>query len=494
MGSPDTVTGRMRDIVSELPECVALIDGETQYTYRDIDSLASAYAEIFRNSLDLSPGQILLAWLNNCVDFVASFLAAAKVGAVFFPLNINLRPPELRRYLSLLPVAGVVTRQTLRAPWDTLAGHISPSRVIDIDDPRIRSLLHGTSSAQSPSTASRVSPDQPFVYLSSAGSTGVPKIVPRSHRNTIEGAAATASAIGVTPGHRFLSIVPFYHGNGLDNSLSLPLLTGATVVLQSGFTPSRFADALARHRIDALVGSPAIFELLARSAIDGGCLSNLSICASSGGQLAGEIVETIGKRFGVTIRQVYGSSETGVIAVDPPEGGLSLIPLPGVTLRILDSAGRSLPPGGEGEIAVKGPAVVSGYAVSPEGPTEAFRDGFYRTGDLGRLDCGARLTLLGRIRPIINLSGTKVDPVEIENALLSLPAVSACRVSGEYGRHHKQIIKAVIAVREGSSLSRAEVIGHCRQLLAEYKIPRIVKLVPAPPPDLTGKRSIPHFS
>ena len=494
MGSSDTVAGRFRDIVSEFPERVALIDGEMQYTYRDLASLSSAYAEIFRDSLDLSSGQILLAWLNNCADFAAGFLAAAEVGTVFFPLNVNLRPPELRWFLNRLPIAGVVTRQSLRAPWDALADHVSPARLIDVGDPQIRSRLLRTSGAGSLPTAARVSPDQPVVYLSSAGSTGVPKIVPRSHRNTVEGAAATASALGVTPGLRFLSIVPFYHGNGLDNSLSLPLLAGATVVLQSGFTPTRFADALTRHRIDALVGSPAIFELLARSAIDEGCLSNLTICASSGGQLVGEIVEVIGKRFGVTIRQVYGSSETGVIAVDHPEGGSSLVPVPGVTLRILDAAGRSLPPGGEGEIAVRGPAVVSGYVVSAEDAHEAFRDGFYRTGDSGRLDSGARLTFLGRIRPVINLSGTKVDPVEIENALLLLPAVSACRVSAALGRRHNQIIKAIIAVREGASLSRAEVIGHCRQLLAEYKIPRIVELVPALPPDLTGKRSVSHFS
>jgi long-chain acyl-CoA synthetase len=284
--------------------------------------------------------------------------------------------------------------------------------------------------------------------------------------------------------------VPFYHANGLDNSLSLPLLSGATSVLQPDFVPSRFVEVLARHQVDVLIGSPAIFELLARYDVDPSCLSGLRICASSGGPIAAETAKAVRRRFGVTIRQVYGSSETGVIAIDPPEGGPPAIPVPTASLKILDESGAPLPADEPGEIAVKGPTVVGGYIGGSEDAAQAFSGGYYRTGDRGQLDSGGRLTLLGRLRPMINLSGTKVDPVEIEHALLALPGVSGCRVSAEPGPRHNQIMRAVIAVQEGAHLGRADVIAHLRNLLAEYKIPRIVEFVPARPEDLTGKRPV----
>jgi long-chain acyl-CoA synthetase len=489
--SQDTVGGRFRKIVSEYPDSVALIDGKTQHTYVDLASLTSAFARFFRDTLNLSPGQILLAWLNNCPEFVASFLAAAETGAIFVPLNINWRPPELRWFLDRLPVAGVVTKQALRAPWDALSDHITPARVVSIDDRRVHAGLQPTSSmGLSTDITASVQPDQPVAYLCTSGSMGVPKIVPRTHRNLVEGAAATGRALTLTPGLRFLSVVPFYHGNGLDNALVLPLLSGATALLQSEFTIPRFVKAFAEHRVQVLPGSPAIFEILARFEIDADCFSTLRICTSAGGPIAEQITETIQQRLCFTIRQAYGSSETGIVAIAPPQGGPRLIPVPDMVLQILDSSGRSLPSGAEGEIAVKGPVVASGYVGAHEATAEFFVDGYYRTGDLGCLDSEGDLQLFGRIRPLINLSGTKVDPVEVENALLALPAVNTCRVFAERGPHHNQILKAVIAVSDGATLNRIEVVAHCRQLLAEYKIPRILEFVSVLPTDLTGKRSV----
>jgi acyl-coenzyme A synthetase/AMP-(fatty) acid ligase len=487
----DTVGVQFRKVVAQDPDRVALVDGEKSYTYRDLAGLSSAYTERLRDRLDLSPGQVLLGWLDNSPEFVAAFLAAGEMGAIFFPLNIHWRPPELRWFLDQLPIAGVVTTQALRAPWHALSDRISPARILAVDDPPARPLLRPAIDAGLPRhMATQVSPDQPVVYLSSSGTSGVPKIVPRSHRNTLEGAAGTARALGITAGLRFLSVVPFYHGNGLDNSMSLPLFTGGTAVLQHDFVPSRFAAAMSEHRVEVLVGSPAIFELLLRFGIDAGCLSPLRICASSGGPLARETADRIRRRFGVTIRQVYGASETGVIAIDPPEGGPPAVPVPTVSLRALDRSGQPLPAGEKGEIAVKGPAVVSGYVGESRDTAHLFSDGYYCTGDLGCLDSAGNLTLLGRIRAVINLSGTKVDPVEIENTLMTLPGVSACRVVGELAEQRTEIIKAVIAVREGATLSRADVIRHCRSLLAEYKIPRTVEFVPSLPADWTGKRAV----
>ena len=492
MGRSDTIPLQFRQVALRYPDRPAVIDGETQYTYADLLRLSGTYAKFLQESLGLSAGQIILASLDNCAEFVASFLASAEIGAVFFPLDTNLRPPELRWFLDRLPVAGVVTRQALCDPWNTLADRIPPERLVSVDDPRICSRLPADPDAESPPEAlTPPSPDQLAVYFSSSGSTGVPKVVPRSHSNMVEGAAGTARALDIEPGLRFMSVVPFYHGNGFDNSLCLPLFSGATAVLQSEFVPSRFAEAVAALRIQVLVGSPAIFELLVRFEVDADCLSTLEICASSGGPVAPDIVDAIRERFGKNIRQVYGSSETGVIAIEPAELGRPAVPVHSASIRIVDPDGQSLPEGEDGEITVGGPPVASGYVGDHDLTAAAFRDGYFHTGDRGHLDSAGELTLTGRIRPVINLSGTKVDPVEIENVLLNLPGVSACRTFAEQVQPGRQVVKAVIAVREGETLTRADVIEHCRRFLAEYKIPRLVELVPALPPSLTGKRITP---
>jgi long-chain acyl-CoA synthetase len=490
MVGPDTIGTLFLRIAKKHPDTVALIDGETKHTYRDLAGLSSAYTRLFSHRLDLVPGQILLAWLDNGPEFIASFLSTAETGAILLPLNIHWRPPELRWVLDQLPVAGVVTKQSLRAVWDVLADRISPDRVVTVDDPTVQEWLKKSRGITAAGKGPSLLPQNHLVFFTSSGSTGVPKIVPRTHENILENTIDKAAALGITPGLRFLSIVPFYHGNGLDNSLALPLLYGATAILQSGFMPSRFVEAMTRNRIEVLIGSPAIFELLLRFKLDPDCLSSLRICASSGGPIAAENMQAIRRRFGVIIRQVYGSSETGVIAIDPPEGGPPAVPLQKADLAIIDSSGKTLPPGQEGEIAVRGPTVIKGYIGGSNDESAAFRNGYYCTGDRGCLDSTGKLTLLGRIRPIINLSGTKVDPVEVENVLRALPEVSACRVFSIQGPHHNEIIKAVIALHEGAELHRTDVISHCRKSLTEYKIPRVIEFVSSMPSDLSGKHPV----
>jgi len=481
-----------KKILAKNPDRTAVIHGETRYTYKELASLVSGYSRLFRDRLNPQPGQVVLAWLDNGPELIAGFLSAAKEGTILFPLNIHWRQPEVRWFLDRLPVAGVVTKTPFLTTWEALTDRISPDRVINLDDPMVSAcVMHERPIVvESDPEIPDVSPERPVMFFSSSGSTGVPKIVPRSHINIIEGTTCKALALGITPGLRFMSIIPFYHANGFDNSLALPLLSGATAVVEADFVPSRFAETMIKHNIEVLIGSPAIFELLLRFELDPACLSTLRICASSGGPIPADTLEAVKKRFGITVRQIYGSTETNVIAIEPQQGGPSLVPLPNMKIKIIDGAGRPLPPGEKGEITVKGPSVMSGYVDRSPEESGVFRDGYYCTGDRGYIDSSGNLTLSGRIRPLINLSGTKVDPMEVENVIRAMPEVNACRVFSVTGLRHNEIIKAVIALREGSRLSREDVIGACRTRLAEYKIPRIIEFVSSMPSDLTGKSAV----
>ena len=282
--------------------------------------------------------------------------------------------------------------------------------------------------------------NSPALYLATSGSTGTPRIVPRSHRNLLAGARNVARALAIDPGRRFLSVVPFYHSSGFHNSLILPLLNGACLILVRHFTPAACARLVAAESADVLIGSPFLYRMLLDHAQ---YLPTLKLCVSAGARMPLTLALAWQERFGTRVRQLYGSTETSVISIDrsaePPPSGTVGTPIDEVEIRILN----------EGEVAVRSPMVMSGYVADPEWNLRVFEDGFFRTGDLGCLDSDGRLRLLGRTRRMINMAGVKVDPAEIEQAVESLEGVVECHVDAGSGDPGSEMIRARIELREG---------------------------------------------
>ena len=439
--------------------------------------------DLLDEQLALSRGEVVASWMDNCLEFAACLVAVSARGAAMLPLNTGWRAPQLRRILDRLPVRGVLTKRAPRAPWGDLSDLVTPAQVLEIDAQTVREQPR-TSRGASP--VEPVTGTAPAYYVASSGSTGVPKLIDRSHQLVVEGNAATSKALGVTHSSLVASVAPYYTAGGLSCSLLLPLLNGATILLIRAFKPSTFLEAICENEIDVVIGSPAMFELLVRSGSDLTPLASLAVCASGGASLEPEIAAELRERSGVTVRQIYGCSEAGIMAVAPVGGSELMTPLEGVTFRIIDSEGCLLPPGEEGEVEISRAGMPAGYVADDN--AAVFVDGAYRSGDRGCLDADGNLTLLGRIRPLLNIGGTKVDPVAIENAILALPGVRACRVSLAEGVGYLGVIKAVIA---GAPIARADVIAHLRALLADHELPRIIELVPAFPDDLSGKRVLP---
>jgi long-chain acyl-CoA synthetase len=331
---------------------------------------------------------------------------------------------------------------------------------------------------------------QPVLYLTTSGSTGRPKIVPRTHRNLIAGGNAVAEALGTQPGHRFLSVVPFHHANGFATCMFLPLASGAVSVIQRKPLPAAIAATIRRERAQVLVGSPVLFSLLADHGPQPDDLASVELYISSGAPLPQDIASLWLERYGRPIRQLYGSSETGTISIEPEGGsqpGCVGRPIRGVSLRILDSGGAPAEPGSSGEIAVKGPAMMAGYVDNEGLNRQAIVDGYFRMGDTGRIRPDGLLWIDGRSKRWINSGGVKVDPVEVEQVLLQLPAVMQCRVHPGTDSRGFETISCRIALRPGHACSRPDIIVHCRQHLAEYKIPRVIEFVLPAEADLTGK-------
>jgi len=473
------------DAVRQYGASEAVVDGAETLSYRELSLRRDAFARHLRRALKLSAGDVVAVSLPNSWEFIAAFFAIVRAGAICLPVNLHWRQTEISWLAVRLDVSAVITTGAGSEFWTSV---LTGGRVIRADDPAVWSA-GGPDDSIFPA---RRFEDEPALYLTTSGSTGRPKVVPRTHRIALAGAGNVARALGGVAGRRFLSVVPFYHANGFSNCMLMPLLHGATVVPMRSFTPAALVEVVRRNRIEVLIASPFIFQMLADHGAGPEKFSSVELCLSSGAPLERNLAVLVKDRLGLRVRQLYGSTETGTISIergdDPEREGSTGRPLDGVEVRILDGGEVRILDGGE--IAVRSASVTHGYLGEPEENARRFRDGFFLTGDLGGLEADGSVSIRGRIRRWINAAGIKVDPVEIEEVLKTLPQVADCWVTGLEDPRQTEVIKAVMVLKPGLSLTRKQVVEHCREHMAEYKIPRVIEFTEGGRAEITGKRPV----
>ena len=475
----------LRDVASRNRRAIAVVDGSERITFGGLLERVLATREWLRSALDPKSGDVIALSLDNSSQSVAVCFAISELGCAAMPCNTQWRAAELRVFVNRLGFRGAIIESRLSAEWNQIQDLIPSSRLLTAD--RAPTGIDPDGALNLPPTKPTAE-DAPAIYLSTSGSTGAPRLVPRTHRNLIANARNVARALNIGPGHRFLSVVPFSYANGLNNSLLLPLLNGATMVMMRRFSPSACAELVHREKVNTLFGSPFIYQSLANGIGDPSLLSSLKWCFNAGGRIPANVVENWRVRFGVSIRQLYGMTEAGVIAIEEttpaPVASLGACigaPIGGVDAIVLGAQGQCLEQGEIGELAVQSEAVMPGYHGEPK------RVGFFRTGDLGYFDASGNLHLTGRMGRLMNIAGVKVHPVEVERTVEMLPSVASCHVDTVSNGHQGEVIRARVVPREGFSLERREIIEHCRRHLAEYKLPRIIEFLESTPVTIAGK-------
>jgi len=481
---------RFRQVANQRWDQAAIIDNEELFTYGRLLEEVARHRAWLKTALNPQPGEVIAASLRNCWQLTACFLALSDLRAVFMPCNPQCRAQELRQLAARIGFRGVIAERQFSREWEQ-AGAIPGERVLAIED----ALNCGAGPAASWHSAMEDSVEDPVLYLATSGSTGIPRIVPLSHRNLLASTANGARAMGIDPGDRILSVVPFHHLHGFNNCMLMPLLKGASLVMMRHFVPEECAELVARQRVNVLIGSPFIFSHLTDRVADPGLFETVRLCISSGARLPPAVAQSWRERFGVAVLPWYGTSETAGISIaySPRQPSSDLggefvgIHFPEVEVKCLDEEGNDAGVGRLGEIAVRSAAVTSGYLGEPELNRRVFQDGFFRTGDLGYVEADGGLFLKGRIGRVINMGGVKIDPVEVERAVEALPGVAAVHVDAVPGGRAGEVIRARVVVRPGLRLTRVEVIEQCRRMLGEYKLPRVIEFVESIPATLTGK-------
>jgi long-chain acyl-CoA synthetase len=472
--------------VLELPTSnrPALVYGDERLSWAElsdqVDRLAGALA-----ARGLGDGAPVALVLPNVPAFVIGFLAVLRAGGVVVPLNPHFKEAELEFHFRECGVRAVITDSDGAPACAGVAARLeAPPEVFPSIEPLVE---EGGAPPGQPAA------DDDAVFQYSSGSTGRPKRVPRTHRHLRAEADAYVAAIGLGPEDSIFCTIALFHTYGMGCCLLAAVRAGATLVVFDNPNPfvlqrGRALALLERERATVFPGVPFTFRVLAEASEEAD-LSSLRLCFSAAAALPRSTFKAFHERFDVPVRQLYGCTEAGCVTVnvdeDPHATAASVgTPLNGVELRIIDEAGEPVEEGRIGDVLIRSVAMTPGYAGEQNGG--AFADGWFASGDRGRIDQDGRLFLTGRVKRLIDVRGDKVDPVEVEDVLAVHPKVADVVVVGvESEVPGEETVKAVV-VPAGDAHER-ELIRYCRERLADYKVPSRVEFLDEIPTGPGGK-------
>ncbi|HEU4453695.1 MAG TPA: AMP-binding protein [Longimicrobium sp.] len=492
----------------EDPRRPFVVFGERRLSYGQLDAQSDALASAL-HELGIEAGDRMALTLPNWPEFIVAAFAAAKLGAVIVPLNPRFTTPELQYMLRHSETAVVVTAENW-AGVDYLARYEAflatlpdLQYVVSVGeedlwyDDRIHQFEDLVSSGEGrPYPRHGGSADEMFAILYTSGTMGKPKGVQLSHANLLMTAAATAEAVGMTADDVVYGLNTLFNVFGLATGVLGTLAAGASLVLADGDDPAAALETLERERVTVYHGVPTNYVLaLAEPSRPSRDLSALRTGIVAGAPAPEELVSRIHRELVPGLRIGYGMTETSeTVAVtradDRPGQRLSTVgrPLPGVEVRIIDVDGSVLPEESVGEIAVRGPGVMQGYYRQPHETSGALTaDGFFLTGDLGMLDEEGYLHILGRRKEMIIRGGFNVYPREVEDRLHAHPAVLDVAVVGLPDEILGEVSCACIVPVEGAIVTGEEIKDFCREVLADYKVPDLVRFLDSFPMTGSGK-------
>jgi amino acid adenylation domain-containing protein len=454
--------------------------------------VTDAVAEL--RSLGVGRGDRVAVVLPNGPETAVAMLAVA-CGAVCVPLHPGYTADEWQNYLGDLRLSALLTRPDM----DTASRGVAHSLGIPVIDlsPKNPAAGPGAFGLVGPAARQAVggfadSSDDAFILLTS-GTTARAKLVPLTHAAVCRSAFNAAAALSLTPRDRLLNVLPLFHAHGLISALLTALSVGSGVVCTSGFDAAAFFGWLSEFRPTWYTAVPAVHRALlleAERQPPDLAQCSLRVIRSASSSLPTDVLSRLESLFGVPVIETYGMTEAASqIAANPLQrrkpGSVGCSA--GAEIAITDDAGRSLPAGERGEIVLRGPAITRGYDGDPAANAAAFRDGWFRTGDVGFLDHDGYLFIAGRIKDLINRGGQKIAPVEVEETLLRHPDVVDAAVFSVPHRRLGEDVAAVVVLRAQASADQRELRDFARQRLARFKVPGLIRIVPKIPKGPSGK-------
>jgi long-chain acyl-CoA synthetase len=487
---------------------------------RELDELSDALASgLLANGF--SPGDRLAVYLQNVPQFVIAMVAAWKAGGIMVSINPMSRARELSY---LLKDSGATALVSLESLYDQVARDVVPDTDVRLvlttselefqtrDDERLfagvsRRRHEGTTDlgaflaehrGQTPPSV-QLGPDDVAFLTYTSGTTGVPKGAMNTHRNVVFTAQVYRDWVRAGRDGAIFGIAPLFHITGLIGHIAVSMLVPAPLVLAYRFEPQVVLDAFLEHRPAFTIGAITAFSaLLNAPGVTRDHFASFTSIYSGGAPISPAAERRFLEATGKQVHNAYGLTETtspmtvtpfgSPSPVDPESGALSVgVPAPSTVVRIQDDDGKDLPLGEVGEIVAEGPQVVAGYWGKPEETAANLPGGALKSGDVGFMTPEGWVFIVDRKKDMINASGYKVWPREVEDVLAEHPAVRESAVVGVPDEKRGETVRAFVSLVPGASATPEELIAHCRERMAAYKYPRSVVLVDELPKTVTGK-------
>ena len=475
----------LQETTGRYPGNPAIIYEGKQISYENLNQFVEALAHHLQK-LGVRKGDKVALMLSNCPEFVISYFAALRLGAIAVTLNVMSTSYELQHLIENSDAKVFITADNLAKRFDAikemlpLCQHMITTTGLNSAGSPFDDIIHSGSVAVDAPT---LKGNDPAVMIYTAGLTGKPLGAVLTYNNLATQADLLRTICNGTKDDRSLAVIPLFHSFGAAVNMLCPLCLGGAIVLMDRFTMESIFATIQNQQVTYITAVPRLFMgLLFSDKLKDYNLSSLRFGITGGSPMPPELFAEYEKHLGIRVLEGYGLTETSPCCiftmpnlVQKP-GSIGTV-LPGVAAKVFDDAGCEVAAGVVGELVVRGDVVMQGYYKDEAATAEVIRNGWLHTGDLAYMDEEGYVFLVGVKKRMIITSGFNVYPKEVELILDMHPAVAASKVVGEKDLMRGEIVKALIVKKPGDKTDEKEIIQHCRVYLSTYKVPREVVFV-----------------
>lgn len=482
----------------ERPEKIALVHKEREISFGELDIITNKLASgLMAKGIGKEKRIALIC--PNIPEFVISYFAVLKTGAVVIPVNFLFKGDELKHVLEHSEATSVIiaapflsTLLSIRKELPVLKNIITFG--IEPPAPDIISYEKLIKEGSPEPVLHKSDKDDVAVILYTSGTTGKLKGAMLTHNNIYFDAKAANDVAKRGPSDCILIVIPLFHSYAMTGCMILGLICGAKLVLMEKFVPGDTLKAIEEHKVTIFMAVPAIYGalLLQSRSFSKDSSKSMELCVSGGAPMPEQLHKAFEERFETIIIEGDGPTECSPItSLNPVDGkrkvGSIGLPLPGVEMKIVDENNKEVPDETVGEIVVKGPNVMKGYLNDPEATEESIIDGWFHTGDLGKRDEEGYFYIVDRKKDLIITGGMNVYPREIEEILFKHPSVKEASVTSIPDYIRGEVPQAFVVLHEGEEIEEKELISYCKKNLAKFKVPKKVTFMDILPKSYTGK-------
>lgn len=469
-----------------------------RYSFATLNARANRLANLLRDRFGVAKGDRISILAHNSVAYIDLFFAAAKIGAIFAPLNWRLAPPELAYILNDSRPKALFCGPEFPDTLASLRTQVDLPPCMALEGASIEGAIDYETGLDQASDKEPDRPalngEDPYCILYTSGTTGQPKGAVIPHRQVLWNCINTAASWGLSEQDISPVFVPLFHAGGLFAFITPLFYIGGKILLARTLEVEASLRAIEEEGCTVVLGVPTIYQMWMRSpAFESADFSRVRWFVSGGAPCPEATMSVWRDRKGVVFRQGYGLTEVGpnCFAMTDEESlaksGSVGKPIFHSEMRITGDGGRDVPVGEVGELLIRGPHVCSGYWQNPEASAQAIRDGWFHTGDMARCDKDGFYYIAGRFKDMIISGGENVYAAEVEAAVLEHPDISEAALIGQPDPKYGEVGLIVVVAREGAAPSAESVLDTCRSHLASYKIPKEVAFTDALPYSPYGK-------